>query len=159
MEVLTRFVLDHKRLVLGLWLAVTVAAFAALQPANNALSQQFAVPGREGFETNKQLGEIYGVGGDISPLVPVVTPRKAPPSTRPASGTSSMRRSRRSRLPCRRRGLRRMPRRAIGRSSPRTAAPPSRWSTSRIGAEQSPARRRRGSHKAHLPASASVDRP
>ena len=73
MEVLTRFVLGHKRLVLGLWLAVTIAAFAALQPANDALSQQFNVPGREGFETNQELGKIYGVGGDISPLVPVVT--------------------------------------------------------------------------------------
>ncbi len=73
MEVLTRFVLGHKRLVLGLWLAVTIAAFAALQPANDALSQQFNVPGREGYETNQQLGEIYGAGGDISPLVPVVT--------------------------------------------------------------------------------------
>ena len=76
MEVLTRFVLGHKRLVLGLWLAVTIAAFAALQPANDALSQQFNVPGREGFETNQEIGEIYGVGGDISPLVPVVTLRQ-----------------------------------------------------------------------------------
>jgi RND superfamily putative drug exporter len=73
MEVLTRFVLGHKRLILGLWLAVTIAAFAALQPANDALSQQFNVPGREGFETNQELGAIYGAGGDISPLVPVVT--------------------------------------------------------------------------------------
>src|SRR5918995_420009 len=73
MEVLTRSVLGHKRLVLGLWLVITIAAFAALQPANDALSQQFNVPGREGFETNQELGEIYGVGGDISPLVPVVT--------------------------------------------------------------------------------------
>ena len=73
MEVLTRFVLGHKRLVLGLWLAVVIAAFAALQPANDALSQQFNVPGREGYETNQELGKIYGVGGDISPLVPVVT--------------------------------------------------------------------------------------
>src|SRR5918995_62372 len=73
MEVLTRSVLGHKRLVLGLWLVITIAAFAALQPANDALSQQFNVPGREGYETNQELGEIYGVGGDISPLVPVVT--------------------------------------------------------------------------------------
>jgi putative drug exporter of the RND superfamily len=73
MEVLTRFVLGHKRLVLGLWLAIVIAAFAALQPANDALSQQFNVPGREGFETNQELGKIYGAGGDVSPLVPVVT--------------------------------------------------------------------------------------
>jgi RND superfamily putative drug exporter len=78
MNVLTRFVLDHKRLVLGFWLAVTIAAFAAIQPAGNALSQQFNVPGREGFETNKQLGEVYGNGGDVAPLVPVV---ELPPGT------------------------------------------------------------------------------
>jgi RND superfamily putative drug exporter len=72
-NVLTRFVLDHKRLVLGFWLAVTIAAFAAIQPAGDALSQQFSVPGREGFETNEQLRAIYGNGGDIAPLVPVVT--------------------------------------------------------------------------------------
>jgi RND superfamily putative drug exporter len=72
MNVLTRFVLDHKRLVLGFWLAVTVAAFAAIGPAGSALSQQFNVPGREGFETNKDLAAIYGNGGDVAPLVPVV---------------------------------------------------------------------------------------
>src|SRR5215204_5454580 len=47
---LTTFVLGHKRLVLGFWVAVTIAAFAAVQPAGKALSQQFSVPGREGFE-------------------------------------------------------------------------------------------------------------
>jgi putative drug exporter of the RND superfamily len=72
MNVLTRFVLDHKRLVLGFWLVVTIAAFAALQPAGNALSQQFSLPGRESFETNKELAAIYGNGGDIAPIVPVV---------------------------------------------------------------------------------------
>jgi putative drug exporter of the RND superfamily len=72
MNALTHFVLDHKRLVLGFWLAVTIAAFAALQPAGNSLSQEFAIPGREGFETNKELAAIYGNGGDVAPLVPVV---------------------------------------------------------------------------------------
>jgi len=46
MNILTRFVLDHKRLVLGFWLVVTIAAFAAIGPAGSALSQQFNVPGR-----------------------------------------------------------------------------------------------------------------
>ena len=72
MNALTRFVLAHKRLVLGFWLAVTVAAFAAIGPAGSSLSQQFNVPGREGFETNEELVAIYGNGGDIAPLVPVV---------------------------------------------------------------------------------------
>jgi putative drug exporter of the RND superfamily len=73
MAALTSSVLRHKRLVLGLWLVVTVAAFAAIGPAGSALSQQFNVPGREGFETNKELAAIYGNGGDVAPLVPVVT--------------------------------------------------------------------------------------
>ena len=72
MNVLTRFVLDHKRLVLGFWLAVTIAAFAAIGPAGSALSQQFNVPGREGFETNQELATIYGNGGEVAPIVPVV---------------------------------------------------------------------------------------
>jgi RND superfamily putative drug exporter len=73
MNALTRFVLDHKRLVLGFWLAVTIAAFAAIGPAGSALSQQFDIPGREGFETNSELAAIYGAGGDVAPIVPVVT--------------------------------------------------------------------------------------
>ena len=72
MNALTRFVLAHKRLVLGFWLAVTIAAFAAIGPAGSALSQEFSVPGREGFETNKEIAQIYGNGGDVAPIVPVV---------------------------------------------------------------------------------------
>ncbi len=73
MTALTRFVLNHKRLVVGFWLIVTIAAFAAIQPSSNALSQEFSVPGREGFETNKELAELYGNGGNVAPIVPVVT--------------------------------------------------------------------------------------
>jgi RND superfamily putative drug exporter len=70
---LTRWVLEHKRVVVGVWLAVTIAAFAAVGPAGSALSQQFSIPGREGFETNRELGELYGSGGDVAPIVPVLT--------------------------------------------------------------------------------------
>ncbi|MGH3072351.1 MAG: MMPL family transporter [Gaiellaceae bacterium] len=69
---LTDWVLAHKKVVVALWLAVTVAAFAAVGPAGSALSQQFSVPGREGFEANQELAAIYGNGGDVAPLVPVV---------------------------------------------------------------------------------------
>jgi RND superfamily putative drug exporter len=73
MTALTRFVLDHKRLVVGFWLVVTIAAFAALSPSANSLSQQFSAPGLEAAEANRELGAIYGNGGDIAPIVPVVT--------------------------------------------------------------------------------------
>ena len=72
MTTLTRWVLNHKWLVVGFWVALTIGAFAAIQPAGSALSQEFSVPGKEGYETNRELAAIYGNGGDVAPLVPVV---------------------------------------------------------------------------------------
>ena len=75
----TRWVLAHKRLVVLFWTVVTIVAFAAIEPAEDALDQQFTVPGREGFETNRQIQALYGTGGsDVTPIVPVVT---LPPGT------------------------------------------------------------------------------
>ena len=72
MSASTQWVLAHKRLVVGFWVAVTLVAFAAIGPAGSALSPQFTVPGREGFETNRALAATYGNGGDVAPIVPVV---------------------------------------------------------------------------------------
>ncbi len=74
MASVSRFVLVHKRLVLIFWAMVTVVAVAAIQPASEALNQQFTVPGREGFTTNREIQAVYGTGGsDVTPIVPVVT--------------------------------------------------------------------------------------
>ena len=73
MSALTRWVLGHKALVACVWAVITIAAFAAVGPASDALSEEFPVPGREGFETNRDIASIYGNGGDVAPLVPVVT--------------------------------------------------------------------------------------
>ncbi len=70
---LADLILNHKRLVVAFWALVTVAAFVAVGPAGNSLSQEFNIPGREGFETNREIAEVYGNGGDVAPLVPVVT--------------------------------------------------------------------------------------
>ena len=72
MNRLTGFVLGHKRMVVGFWVVLTIVSVAALGPAGNSLSQQFDLPGREGFETNKDIAAIYGNGGDTNPIVPVV---------------------------------------------------------------------------------------
>jgi putative drug exporter of the RND superfamily len=69
----TRWVLAHKRLVAGFWILVVIAAVAAIKPAGDSLSKEFTVPGREGFETNREIASIYGSGGDVAPIVPVVT--------------------------------------------------------------------------------------
>jgi putative drug exporter of the RND superfamily len=73
MATLTRFILAHKKMVVGFWIIVTIAAFGAMQPAADSLSDEFTLPGREAFETNRQVAEIYGNGGDVAPIVPVVT--------------------------------------------------------------------------------------
>jgi putative drug exporter of the RND superfamily len=71
---LTRWVLDHKRIVVSFWIVATIAGVMAAGPASEALDQEFSVPDREGWETNVTIAEQYkGTGGDTAPLVPVVT--------------------------------------------------------------------------------------
>ena len=69
---LTSFVLSHKRLVLAFWAVVTIGAFASLGPAGSSFAQQFNVPGESG-EANRRVVELYGNGGEVAPIVPVVT--------------------------------------------------------------------------------------
>jgi RND superfamily putative drug exporter len=73
MTTLTRWVLGHKKLVVGLWVALAVAGVAAIGPADRSFEQQFNIPGKEAFAANSQIVETYGNGGDAAPLVPVVT--------------------------------------------------------------------------------------
>jgi RND superfamily putative drug exporter len=67
----SRFILRHKRLVVAFWLIVLIAGVPNLQHATNALSQQFSVPGREGYETNIALFHRYGIDPSVSTIVPV----------------------------------------------------------------------------------------
>jgi len=73
MAALTRWVLGHKKLVAALWVVLAVAGVAAMGPASRSFEQQFNVPGKEAFVANSRIVETYGNGGDIAPLVPVVS--------------------------------------------------------------------------------------
>lgn len=75
MNRLTRIVLAHKRLVALAWIVLTLVGITTSGAAVDALDQQFSVPGREGWETNVELIERYGNGGD-PPLLAVVQLRK-----------------------------------------------------------------------------------
>jgi RND superfamily putative drug exporter len=57
----------------ALWLVVTVVGFACAGRATSAFSDQYSVPGKEGYETNAAIARTLGNGGDGPPLVPVVT--------------------------------------------------------------------------------------
>src|SRR5262245_3409316 len=75
MRTFTRWVVDHRTTVLLTWLVIPVAAFAAIQPAANALSEEFNLPGRESSKAADLIYAKYGNGGNRvnGPLVPVVT--------------------------------------------------------------------------------------
>ena len=157
MAALTDWVLSHKRLVLGLWLVIWVAAVAAVGPAGSSLSQQFNVPGREGFETNKELAEIYGAGGDVAPIVPVVTLPQGKtvdtPGVRDELATALAKVE--TALPSG--SAPPLPRPATGHSCPTTAAPPSRSSTSRPRAASTQGWRRPARRRPRSTASPSAD--
>src|SRR5688500_14402887 len=73
MAALTRWVLGHKKLVAGLWVVLALAGIAAMGPADRSFNEQFNVPGKEAFAANSQIAATYGNGGDVAPLVPVVS--------------------------------------------------------------------------------------
>jgi RND superfamily putative drug exporter len=70
---LTRCVLRHRRLVVLIWLALTVAGALSVNSAVGAFSSQFSVPGREGFVANSQIIALLHSGGRGAPLLGVVT--------------------------------------------------------------------------------------
>jgi RND superfamily putative drug exporter len=74
MSSLTRWVLAHKRIVVIAWVVLTVVGIATVSSATKAMDQKFSVPGKEGWETNLTISQLFaGKGGDTAPIVPVVT--------------------------------------------------------------------------------------
>src|SRR3954452_2175656 len=70
---ITQWVLRHRRIVIGFWVVLTLIGGAASGPASKAMDQKFSVPGKEGWEANKEIeARFHGTGGNASPLVPVV---------------------------------------------------------------------------------------
>ncbi|HLJ01789.1 MAG TPA: MMPL family transporter [Solirubrobacteraceae bacterium] len=70
---ITRWVLAHKRVVAAFWIAVTLVGMATVGKSTSAFSKKFNVPGREGFVTNAQIKRLLHTGGDVAPLLAVVT--------------------------------------------------------------------------------------
>jgi RND superfamily putative drug exporter len=70
---LTRFVLAHRRLVIGSWLVVFLAGAAGASHVSNRLALDFSLPGQPGYETAQKIVRTYGNGGIIPPAIAVVT--------------------------------------------------------------------------------------
>jgi putative drug exporter of the RND superfamily len=70
---ITRWALRHKRLVVLIWLLLTIAGMASAQKATAALSEQYSIPGKQSFQVNTAILARYHNGGDTAPLLAVVT--------------------------------------------------------------------------------------
>jgi RND superfamily putative drug exporter len=58
-----RWIVTHKKIVAAVWAVIAVVAFAAVQPASDALSSEFSLPGRDSTEANQLIFERFGNGG------------------------------------------------------------------------------------------------
>jgi putative drug exporter of the RND superfamily len=70
---ITPWALRHKRLVVLIWLLLTIAGMASAQKATAALSEQYSIPGKQSYQVNTAILARYHDGGDTAPLLAVVT--------------------------------------------------------------------------------------
>ena len=100
----SRWVLAHKRLVMGFWLVALLAGGVASTKVGGKLSQEFALPGQPGHQANAAILDTYGNGGLQQALVAVVRPPAGQtvtsPSARQVLARASARRRRRRSAPC-----------------------------------------------------------
>jgi RND superfamily putative drug exporter len=70
MEALARFVMKHRRLIVGIWVVLTLfGAFAAGQVSKRWL-EQFSIPGYSAYEANQRTLKTFGTG-EQAPLTAV----------------------------------------------------------------------------------------
>ena len=70
---LTEFVLRHRKLVMLFWLVMLVVGGVAAGRTADRLTVDFSLPGQPGYETEKQILDIYGNGGSNPPTIAVAT--------------------------------------------------------------------------------------
>jgi RND superfamily putative drug exporter len=75
---LSRFVVRHRWWVLLAWLVLAAAGGYAAPKATAALTYDFGLPGQPGYETNRVIGETFGSGGDLAPVLLVTEGRPEP---------------------------------------------------------------------------------
>jgi putative drug exporter of the RND superfamily len=69
----TYWVLAHTRLIALSWLLITIIGLACVSSASKSLSRAFSLPGQPGFETDQAIVKVFGNGGGVPPIVPVIT--------------------------------------------------------------------------------------
>jgi putative drug exporter of the RND superfamily len=86
---LAHAVTTHPWWVIGLWLLLATAGAIAAPSATAALSYDFGLPGRSGYEANVQIAQRFGSGGDNAPVLMVIGDgeRDLPGGAGPAAAT------------------------------------------------------------------------
>jgi RND superfamily putative drug exporter len=74
LEGLARFVLRHRRLVIGAWIVLTVFGAYSAQAVSSRWLEQFSIPGYSAYEANQRTLETFG-NGELPPHVAVFTAR------------------------------------------------------------------------------------
>jgi len=70
---LTRFVLNHRLLVVLVWVALALAGAATAHTTTSRLSTSFTFPGQAGYQANTLIGRYYHTGGVTPPVVVLLT--------------------------------------------------------------------------------------
>ena len=70
---IVRWSLNHKRLVVAIWILLTIAGIASANKATKALNQQYSNPGHESYSTNQTIAAKFGNGGSGAPMLAVIT--------------------------------------------------------------------------------------
>ena len=73
MTSIVRWSLSHKRLVVAIWLLLTIAGIGSANKATKALSDQYSNPGHESYTTDQAIAAKFGNGGSGAPMLAVVT--------------------------------------------------------------------------------------
>jgi putative drug exporter of the RND superfamily len=69
------FVLHHRRWVMIAWLIITIAGVVGVGKVQSRLSVDFSLPGQPGYDTAKQLTQVYGANGTLGfTSIGVLTP-------------------------------------------------------------------------------------
>jgi hypothetical protein len=72
LERLARFVIRHRRLVIGGWIVLTLFGAYSAKRVSNRWLEQFSIPGYSAYETNQRTLKTFGTGAQ-PPQVAVFT--------------------------------------------------------------------------------------
>jgi len=91
MTTITRLALQHRRLVVLAWIALTVAGGLTVSQANSGLSHSEANPGTAGSEANTRILKRFGLDGNEQPSIAVLRLPAGQSMSKPAGQLSAQR--------------------------------------------------------------------